>query len=325
MKRNKNRVVSPTYYVSDIYPLHNLLAAAHLMSESALRVANYIIENPQGVASMSIGDLAKATSSNKSAVVRVSKLSGYTGYRGLRAALIENKGVMRGAEMMGDRPSRVGEADNFVNLARAVVKINIEVAQDTLTLLDEGSLLRAVESILRAKHVFLVGFGASTPVVQDAYQRLLGLDVPSSTCTDAHNLANIVENAGPEDLLFCISHSGAGREIVEALKTARRRNAPTITLTSAPKSTAVELSDVSLISAVRRRPSTTDSGATRVAQLVIVDVICAIIALNKSHGSGGATERIAGTIGKVERKRGDSNAKKWPRAKSSAQSSEKNG
>ncbi len=47
------------------------------MSESSLRVAQYIAENPLRVASMSIGELAAAAASNKAAVVRVSKLGGY--------------------------------------------------------------------------------------------------------------------------------------------------------------------------------------------------------------------------------------------------------
>jgi Helix-turn-helix domain, rpiR family len=76
----------PESRVADIYPLHNLLSAFHQMSESSLKVAKFIVENPKPVASMSIGELAKATGSNKSAVVRVSKPSGYKGYRGLRVA-----------------------------------------------------------------------------------------------------------------------------------------------------------------------------------------------------------------------------------------------
>jgi DNA-binding MurR/RpiR family transcriptional regulator len=45
------------------------------MSESSLKVAKFIVENPKRVASMSIGELAKATGSNKSAVVRVFELA----------------------------------------------------------------------------------------------------------------------------------------------------------------------------------------------------------------------------------------------------------
>jgi len=246
------------------------------MSESSLRVAKYIVENSQRVASMSIGELAKATGSNKTAVVRVSKLSGYQGYRGLRAALIEHRGVLRGAELVGfDLPSGAEGVDNLLNLAREVVKINIEVLQDTLNLLDERTLLRAANTILCAKHVFLVGFGTSSPVVQDAYQRFLRLQVPSSTCSDAHVLASIVVTMGPDDLLFCISYSGASRDIIEALETAKRRKAPTITLTSVPRSASAQLSDTVLICAVRRTPQI----AARVAQLVVIDIICAIIAL----------------------------------------------
>ena len=106
--------------VAEIYPLHNLLSASHQMSESSLKVAKFIVENPKRVASMSIGEVAKATGSNKTAVVRVSKLSGYKGYRALRVALIENRGVLRGAELIGrDLPwSGVEGADSLPSLAR---------------------------------------------------------------------------------------------------------------------------------------------------------------------------------------------------------------
>ena len=281
--------------VADIYPLHNLLSASQQMSESSLKVAKFIVENPKRVASMSIGELAKATGSNKTAVVRVSKLSGYKGYRGLRIALIENRGVLRGAELIeGDFP-RPGleETDNLLCLAREVVRINIEVLQDTLTLLDEGTLLRAVENILRAKHVFLIGFGTSAPVIQDAYQRFLRLQVPSSPCSDAHVLASIIVNMRPEDLLFCLSYDGSSRDIVEALETARRRKISTITMTSLPKSAAAQLSETVLVSAVRRTPRTTETVAARVAQFAIVDMICAIIARRKKKEFGKPTERIA--------------------------------
>ncbi len=242
---------------------------------------------------MSIGELAKASGSSKTAVVRVSKLSGYQGYRGLRAALIENRGVLRGAQLIGaTSESGSEEPGNLAHLARGVVKINIEVLQDTLTLLDEGTLLRAADTILCAKHVFLVGFGTSAPVVQDAYQRFLMLRVPSSTCSDAHVLAEIVGNMGLDDLLFCISYSGASSDIIEAMKTAKQRKTRTMTLTSEPKSAAAELSDTVLISAVGRTPLIAETVATRVAQFVVIDIICAIIALRKKREFDESTERI---------------------------------
>jgi DNA-binding MurR/RpiR family transcriptional regulator len=285
---------SQSYCVAEIYPLHNLLSASQQMSESSRRIAKYILENPKRVASMSIGELAQATGSNKSAVVRVSKLSGYQGYRGLRLALIENRGLLRGTELIGnDLPlSGVEEANNLLSLAREVVKINIEALQDTITLLDERTLLRAVDTILRAKHVFLIGFGASAPVVQDAYQRFLRLQVPSSICSDAHVLASILVNARPDDLLFCISYSGTNRDIIEALGTAQHRKISTITMTSVPRSAAAELSETVLISAVRRKPQTAETVAARAARFVVIDIVCAIIAFRRERDLRQSTEKI---------------------------------
>jgi len=195
-------------------------------------------------------------------------------------------------------PSGVEGAENVLNLAREVVRINIQALQDTLTLLDERTLLRAADAILSAKHVFLIGFGTSAPVVQDGYQCFLRLQVPSSTCSDAHVLASIIANMRPDDMLFCISYSGTSRDIIEALKTARRRKISTITLTSVQKSAAAELSDTVIISAMRRTPRTAESVAARVAQFIVLDIMCAIIALRKETELDESTERITTELSK---------------------------
>ncbi len=299
LKSKKARSGAILGRVSDIYPLHNVLSATSGMSGAAGKVARYIIENPEHAALMSIGELAAATGSNKTAIVRVSKKCGYNGYRGLRAALLENRGVLRGSALIGvDLPFGKEGMGSLTKLARDVVKINIEVLQDTLVLLDEETLLRAVNAIQRAKHVFLVGFGTSAPVIQDAYQRFLRLRVPSSTCSDAHILASIVSSIGPDELLFCISYSGMSRDVIEALEAAKSRGTPTITLTSVPKSVAAEISDMVIVSAVRRTPHATESVASRVAQLVVVDIICAIIALGKENELNELTERFANELSK---------------------------
>jgi DNA-binding MurR/RpiR family transcriptional regulator len=269
------------------------------MSGSSLRVAKYIIENPQRVALMSIVELAGATGSSKSCIVRVSKMTGYQGYRGLRAALMENRGLLRGTSLVGLSPPSGVEGDNNVlNLAREVIRINIEVLQDTTALLDPETLLRTADTLLKAKHVFLVGFGTSAPVIEDTYQRFLRLRIASSTCSDAHILASIVVNLGSDDLLFCISYSGASRDVIEALETAKQRGTPTITLTSVPRSAAVQLSDIALISAVRRTPRAAESVAARVAQLVVIDIICAIIALRREDEVAESNKRMEAELSK---------------------------
>jgi DNA-binding MurR/RpiR family transcriptional regulator len=283
----------------EMHPLQELLSAANHMPARCRSIAQYIVDNPHLVASMSIAELAAATRSNKTTVVRLCKFSGYNGYRDLRIALLENRGLVRGAELLGfDVPAGGDADDDVLHVAREVIKINLEVLQETLTLLDEGTLRRAVERILLAKHVFFVGFGSSAPIAQDAYQRFIRLQVPSSACSDPHVLASIVANLGRRELLFCISYTGATRDVVEALETATRRKTPTITLTSVPGSPAADLSDIVLVSAVRRKPRAAETVASRVAQLAVIDIICAIIALRRKSRLAEPTERIKEELGK---------------------------
>lgn len=283
----------------DLHPLQNVLSAVRQMPESCRKVAQYIVDNPGQVASFSIGELARLTGSNKTAVVRVCKLSGYRGYRELRAALLENRGLVRGAELLGfDVPPDADVSDDLLHVAREVIKINLEVLQETLNLLDRAGLETTADRILAARHVFLTGFGSSAPVAQDTYQRFLRLQIPSSTCADPHVLASIAANLSPADLLFCVTYSGETRDIIEALETARRRKATTITLTSVPRSSAARLADVVLLSAVSRKPRAGETVASRVAQLAVVDVVTAIIALRKNRQLRGGSERIERELSK---------------------------
>ena len=282
----------------DLHPLHNLLSAVRQMPESCRSVAQYIVDNPQQVASFSIGEVAKLTRSNKTAVVRVCKLSGYRGYRELRAALLENRGLVRGAELLGFDVPLDAKATDILHVAREVIKINLEVLQETLLLLDEAALASSADRILAANHVFLTGFGSSAPVAQDTYQRFLRLQIPSSACADPHVLASIAANVGPTDLLFCVTYSGETRDIIEALETARARQAATIVLTSVPRSSAARLSDIVLLSAVSRKPYAAETVASRIAQLAVVDVVTAIIALRKKNQLRGGRERIEKELSK---------------------------
>jgi RpiR family transcriptional regulator, carbohydrate utilization regulator len=293
LPRHKNGV-SPTFdHTIGPHPVHSVLSAINRMPESCRVVARYIIDNPRRVASLSIDELADVTGSNKTTVVRVCKLSGYKGYRELRSSLLENRGLIRGAELLGfDVPDNAAPTDDTVHIAREVIKINLEVLRETLTLLEGVELRTAVASILRARQVFLVGFGSSGPVAQDAYQRFVRLQIPCSVCTDSHVLAVIAANLKATDVLLSITYSGQTRDIVEAQETAHARGATNITLTSAPDSTSAGLSDIVIVSAARRRPFAAETVASRVAQLAVVDVLSTLLALNRKGALRGSSERI---------------------------------
>jgi DNA-binding MurR/RpiR family transcriptional regulator len=146
-------------------------------------------------------------------------------------------------------------------------------------------LQQAVEALLKGTEVYLVGFGSSTPIALDLYQRLLRLGIRATICSDPHILTVITTNLEPGAVLFGVTYSGQSRDLVDALKAVKGREATRIVLTSNAGAAAARLADILLISAVPEMAAR-ETVATRISQLAIVDVLCT--ALTMRHRKGDA-------------------------------------
>ena len=244
------------------------------------RLAKFSVDNSEGFSTLSITDFARRNEVSETTVVRFCKALGYKGYRDFRISMVESNGLARGVQLLGvDFPEDAAETNSFSGVIRKVVQINGDVLVDTLKLLDGDALERAVEMIRAANHVHFVGFGSSSAVAVDAFQRLMRLGVRASCYSDPHVVATLSANVGKDDLLFGISYSGATRDLVEALEATAGRGAGTIVLTSYPMSPVTQIADISLISALRRTPIPAESIASRISQLVVIDALCVGIAM----------------------------------------------
>jgi RpiR family transcriptional regulator, carbohydrate utilization regulator len=257
------------------------LAGATLAAEGAVRqVARWLLDNQERAAELSISELAAQTGVSETTVFRFCRQMGFTGYRDLRVALVESRGLARGVQMLMPEIAVDGEGgEQFATIARRIVELNAEVLRDTLRLVDPAMLERATEALLAAKHVRVLGFGSSSPVASDAYQRLLRLGIAASAHSDPHVIAALTANPLPETLFFGITYSGQTRDLVEALETAGERGSQRLVLTSNPRGKVTEVADIVLVSSVRRTPVTQESIATRISQLAIIDMLCVGIAL----------------------------------------------
>lgn len=267
---------------SDLRPA---LASLALSCESAIRrTAIWIADHQEQAAGMSISDVAAATGVSETTVFRLCRVLGFDGYRSLRLALAESRGLARGARLAGPALPVSNASDAvFAQIARSIVEADAEALFDTLHLTDPAMLEQATEQLLEARHIFLLGFGSSFPVATDAYQRFLRLGLVASAHSDPHVLAALASNPPAESLFFAITYSGQTRDIVETLETAGRRSCTRIVLTSNPRGRVTELAETVLLSVVRRSGVARESIATRISQLAIIDMLCVGLALRHAR------------------------------------------
>jgi DNA-binding MurR/RpiR family transcriptional regulator len=268
--------------------IQGMVAIARGDDSTMAQLARWLIDHQsqEGGTSLSISDLAQATGVSETTVFRFCKLLGLKGYTDLRLALAESRGMLLGAKLaMSVNQPGGPELDDYTLLMRRVVDVNSEQLLKTLQLVSPEQIKEAAAAMMAAEHIHLVGFGSSAPVAFDFYQRLLALGIAASAHSDPHVLAAVVANARPGVLFICVSSSGRTRDLIETFETAGARGLTRIALTSDSSSPLAGVSDITLVSAVRRSVLAREELATRISQLAIVEMLSVAVAIEHPNRS----------------------------------------
>ena len=255
-----------------------LVAAARSPDRTMARLSQWVLENQTRVAGLSISSVAQQAQVSETTVFRFCKLLGLTGYKDLRYALAEGRGLAFGAQLATPQPDQDGEHP-LAAVMRRVVEVNSEALLKTMSLVALDALQGAVDAMLAAEHIHLIGFGSSAPVAFDFYQRLLMLGLTVSVHSDPHVLAAVTASTRPGALFFGISCSGRTRDLVEAFEGAAALGCRCVAITSDRDSAVADAAEIVLVSAVRRSPVAHETLGTRSSQLAIVEMICVALAL----------------------------------------------
>ncbi|HUZ16998.1 MAG TPA: MurR/RpiR family transcriptional regulator, partial [Spirochaetia bacterium] len=179
-------------------------------------------------------------------------------------------------------------------IARSLVHNNGVILQDILKTLDMDSAKRSVEAICAARKVDIYGTGASGVVAHEMTQKLLRIGISASYHQDAD--LQIVSACGlaPGDAAIAFSYSGENRMVNSAVNEAKTSGATTISVTRFSHNTLSDLSDINLF-VPSTEPILRDGRiSSRIAQLVIVDIIFSGIVAEHSDG---LKEKLARTYG----------------------------
>jgi len=150
---------------------------------------------------------------------------------------------------------------------------------ETLTSLDMNEMQRAVDAILAADEIVVIGMGTSGSTAQEFVYRLQWIGVGCKQYVDPHRQLMAVSLLDENDLVVAVSHSGRTRNVVNSLKVAKERGAKTLCITDFAHSPLTEYADVCLCAVHVENSLGVEMVATRAAHLAIVDAIMVAVAL----------------------------------------------
>lgn len=208
-------------------------------------IAKYILENYDKAAFMTAGKLGKTVGVSESTVVRFASELGYDGYPGMRKAL---------QEMIRNRLTsvqRIEVAKNIIDSAnplKSVLTADIEKLQSTLDEVDQESFEKAVETILGAKNIYIVGMRSSMSLASflGFYLNLLLDNIRLVHDTTVSEVYEQILRIGEGDVFIGISYPRYSNRTLKAMKLAKAKGATAIGMTDTKSSPMASVADICL-------------------------------------------------------------------------------
>lgn len=268
----------------------------HLLTNTEMKVANYVLDNYEEVLNANITELAENAGVSDASVVRFCKSLGYKGYQDFKISAARDV-------LPRDRhfnPS-LEQGDDPETICKKIFTSEVNVLNQTLASLEMNIVYQAAEAIKAAGRLIFFGSGGSLLVGKDAQHKFMKIGVRAYVYDDIDMQLMSSSLMEEGDVAFCVSHSGSNYNVLKCMKNAQENGAVAIALVGQGKTPISKRADMVLYTASEETMFQSESVSTRIAQLAIVDALVAIVAFEDYENSYNAIQetRRATSEGKL--------------------------
>lgn len=244
-------------------------------TSAAMRsIADAIERNPKTVAASSIRDLAQASHTSASTIVRFCRQLGCVGYKEFQRELVYELASIEGND--GLALDGISRGDVTERILRKVLSSDVRSIEATERLLDPDVLDECARALIDCRVVLLFGVGASLLVARDLELKLSRVDKECHCDDDLHTQLLRARNAHADDACVVFSYSGVTPEMLECARLARKRGARIIAVTRAVGSELADEADWTLGVASTEPLLRSGAMGSRMSQLLVVDALYAV-------------------------------------------------
>lgn len=254
--------------------LVRLRQALPMLRRSEQLIAQAALASPAEVANLSITELAARCGTSTATVARFCRSVGFDGYKGFCLALARAAVDETGRRyQFGVSEGDIDPTDSTRDVVRKLAFQEARAVEETAELLDLDEVDRVVTAIIDAPITDVYGSASSGLAAQDLGQKLRRIGYIANAWTDAHLALTSAAVLRPGSVAIAFSHSGETEEALSAIETAHRAGAFTVAVTNFPNSPLAQMADAVLTTASRETRFRYGAMSSRMAQLMIVDVI----------------------------------------------------
>ena len=200
------------------------------MSKGQRRLADYVCKNYDKAVFLTAAKLGETVGVSESTVVRFAIQLGYKGYPGFQKALeelVRNK--LNSIQRMEVTYGRISQSE----ILETVLHSDIEKIKQTLSVIDHKAFDLAIDTILGAKRIYVIGIRSCAPLASflGFYLNLICENVMTVATNSSSEIFEQLIRINEKDVIIGISFPRYSMRALKALEFASNRKAKVITLT----------------------------------------------------------------------------------------------
>lgn len=200
------------------------------MSKSHKAIASYILDHYDQAVFMTAAQLGAQVETSESTVVRFASGLGYNGYPEFQKTLAEwVKNKFNSVARIGAKYGSSTQSE----ILTSVLTADIEKINDTIANLDPAAFEAAIEILIRAEHVYIIGLRSCEPLAEflNFYLQTVRGNVMLLKSTSTTEIFEQMMRIDERDAIVGISFPRYSMRTLKAMEFANDRNAKVIAIT----------------------------------------------------------------------------------------------
>lgn len=247
-------------------------------TKSEKKIAEYILKNHNDILNATITELSEKINTSDASIARFCKTLGCKGYQDFKIRLA--KEILPKYKQLNIEIER---NDTPEIICQKIFNCEIATLNENLEILNVNTLKEAAERIKKAKQIEIFGSGGSFIIGEDIKHKFLKIGIRCSVISDVDMQSMSASLLTKDDVVIGISHSGDTKSIFNCLNIAKKNGAFIILLTATTKSAMSKIADIIIPVISKETLFKSESNAARIAELVIMDTILAILVSDDNY------------------------------------------
>ena len=237
------------------------------------KLADFLLKNINEASVLTISESSKKSGVSCSTINRFAITLGYKGFKEFIRDMYHEANSLPVQENVYEINHENPLNMDIDTVIKVVCNLNIESIRNSLMMLEETKVLKAIEAIHKAPRVVVYALSGSVAPALDLKFKFQRLGINCEVYDNPHSLILSATTLKSKDVVIALSYTGETKEILDALKYVKENGAKIIGITMVGNNSLSKICDICIEHSSVDKGLRTYSTRSRVVQENIIDIL----------------------------------------------------